>query len=121
MIKSQGFMASMKAFMPKKPPCLGPSSLIFGPELVAERGYVPCTRPWVYGLYGKAKRWRMEKMDISMQRSKEGIPTFKSGYAIFAVGETILRVEDVRMLIIHDCQKDRKITSLIAITLRKGL
>jgi hypothetical protein len=59
-------------------------------------------------------------MAISMQRSREGIPTFKSGYAIFAVGETTFRVEEVRILIMNDCQKDRKITSLMARTLRKG-
>ena len=59
-------------------------------------------------------------MAISMHRSKEGIPTFKSGYAIFAVGSTIFKVEEVRMLIMNDCQKDRKMTSLIASTLRKG-
>ena len=55
-----------------------------------------------------------------MQRSKEGIPTFRSGYATFAVGETTFRVDEVRMLIMNDCQKERKITSLIARTLRNG-
>jgi len=63
----------------------------------------------------------MANSAISIQRSKEGIPTLRSGYAILAVGETTFKVDEVRMLIMKDCQKDKKMTNLIARTFRNGL
>ena len=60
-------------------------------------------------------------MAISMQSRSEGIPTLRSGYATVAVGLTTLKVAEVRILIKKLCQKERKITSLIATTLRNGL
>ena len=75
----------------------------------------------LYGCHGNAKRCRNAKIAISMQSSNEGIPTFKSGYASFAVGWTTLNVAEVKILIVKVCQKERKITSLIARTFKKGL
>jgi hypothetical protein len=63
----------------------------------------------------------MAKMAISMQSRSEGTPTTRSGYASVAVGLTTLKVAEVRILIKKLCQKERKITSLIARTLRNGL
>jgi hypothetical protein len=87
---------------------------------VGERGYFEGAIPLSYGEYGNAKRWRMEKMAISMQRSSDGIPTLRSGYWIFAVGSTTFKVEDVRILIKKDCQKERKMTNLMATTFKRG-
>jgi uncharacterized protein YaaQ len=63
----------------------------------------------------------MAKMAISMQSRSDGIPTLRSGYVTLAVGLTTLKVAEVRILIKKLCQKERKITSLIATTLRNGL
>ncbi len=115
--KSHGFIASMRALVPKKPPWFMPGLLR---ELVGERGYSVASAPFLYGAQGKAKRWSTAKRAISMQISRDGIPTLRSGYAIFAVGLTTLKVAEVKILIMKFCQKERKMTSLIAQTLRNG-
>jgi len=74
----------------------------------------------VYGLYGNANRWSIENIAISMQRRSDGIPILRSGYAILLVGSTSFNVDEVSILITKDCQKERKMTSLIAATLRNG-
>jgi hypothetical protein len=89
-------------------------------EPVGESGYSEPSDPFVYGFHGKAKRWRMAKIAISIQMSRDGIPTLRSGYANFVVVLTTLKVEEVRILIRKDCQKDRKMTSLMATTFKNG-
>lgn len=62
----------------------------------------------------------MEKRAISTHSSNDGMPTFKSGYAKASLASTICKV-DVPTEMALDCQNDRKMTSLMAKTLRKGL
>jgi hypothetical protein len=89
-------------------------------EPVGERGYPVASAPVLYGAHGKAKRWRTAKKAISMQISRAGIPILISGYASFVDVLTTLNVDEVRILIRNVCQKDRKMTSLIAATFRNG-
>lgn len=60
----------------------------------------------------------MLKMAISMQRSKEGIPILISGSV--TGGEALMAPVEVRKEMMIVCQKERKITSLMAATLRRG-
>lgn len=60
----------------------------------------------------------MPKRAISTQRSKEGMPTLRSGSVM--CGEALTAPVEVRKEIRMVCQKDRKMTSLMAATLRRG-
>ena len=85
------------------------------------RGYEDTLEFFPYGCHGKAKRCRKAKIVISMHISSAGIPTFRSGYAIESVGCRTPSVEEVRRLIRKVCQKERKMTNLMAATFRNGL
>lgn len=87
-----------------------------------------------YTFHGKAHRWKTLKMDISIHKRRDGIPTLMSGYEILGLG--LMAPEDVRkeMTICVECQtrilnidgkltvcqNERKMTSLIASTFRSG-
>jgi hypothetical protein len=89
-------------------------------EPLGEFGYPVTSAPLLYGVQEKAKTWRTEKKAISMQINSAGIPMMMSGYASFDEVLTTWNVDEVRILIRKDCQKDRKMTALIAATFKNG-